>query len=507
MRTYRNGVRVFAVLMAVVALLAFGSQPALADGAPMGQDVHVAQTLGTRELSVVLRRVDEVPGPLRVDVLTHVGTAAGTLTLRLTPTGVSVGTDGLPPAGSVVGEGELVLGAVPGSYGITLRVDRPGPWELAVDDGQRIGRIPFVVPAPVRSPPDVVAYAGFSAAGGLLLLALGLAVWSRRWWPPLVPACGMIAALAVGVTGASLSPLTPLPPQPGLQIDATADNVAAPYAGGRPPTTDYSRPPVNMLVRASKASAGRPVDLDLLLSDGSTGRPVDDLLVRDNALIHLLVVSPSGRLWHLHPVRYGPGHYQVSLVAAEPGHYAISAELARRGGGVQLIRSATGLDVGEGLSTVTALPVPGGLGARNVDGIRVDLTASTLSAGTASTITAKVGETADLQPWLGMVGHLIVVGPLSGSAPVGTAAESAPIWGHVHAMAATPRGAVSRPDETVAAFGPVVRFTHTFLEPGRYRLWLQVERNYSLVTVPAVLDITAPRDSTAPETEGGRSSS
>lgn len=247
MRTYGNGARACVVLLGLVALLVLGGQPALADGAPAGDDVHVAQTLGARELSVVLRRVDEVPGPLRVDVLTHAGTAAGTLTLRLTPTGVSTGTDGLPPAGSVTGEGEVVLGSLPGSYGTTLRVDRPGPWELTVDDGLRIGRIPFVVPAPVRSPPDLVAYSGFSVAGGLLLVALGVAVWSRRWWPALIPACGLIAAIAAGVTGASLSPVTPLPPQPGLQVDATVDNVAAPYGGGRPPTTDYSRPPVNML--------------------------------------------------------------------------------------------------------------------------------------------------------------------------------------------------------------------------------------------------------------------
>ncbi|GAA3136790.1 hypothetical protein [Streptosporangium carneum] len=499
MRTYGNGTRARVVLLVLVALLTLGGRSALADGAPTGEDLHVAQTLGARELSVVLRRVDEVPGPLRVDVLTHVGTAAGALTLRLTPTGVSARADGLPPAGSVVSEGELVLGSTPGSYGTTLRVDRPGPWELTVDDGRRSGRIPFIVPAPVRSPPDLVAYSGFSAAGGLLLVALGVAVWSRRWWPPLIPACGVVAAVAVGVTGASLSPLTPLPPQPGLQIDATVDNVAAPYSGGPPPAAGYSRPPVNMLVRASKASAGRSVDLDLLLSDGSTGRPVDDLLVHDDALIHLLVVSPSGRLWHLHPVQAGPGHYQVSLVAAEPGHYAISAELARRGGGVQLIRSATGLDVGEGLPTATALPAPKGLGSRDVDGIRVDLAASTLSAGVAGTITARIGETADLQPWLGMVGHLIVVGPLPDSEPVGVAAESAPIWSHVHAMAAVPRGVGGRPDETVAAFGPVARFTHTFPAPGRYRLWVQAERNHSLMTVPAVLDITAPE-------EGGRPS-
>ncbi|MER7212645.1 hypothetical protein ABT340_36780 [Streptosporangium sp. NPDC000239] len=523
MRTYGHRVLfipAFVVLLATV--LVVGQRPALADGAPTGQDVHVAQTLGTRELSVILRRVDEVPGPLRVEVLTHAGATSGTLaetsgspagtasatgsgavsgfgsgggggrlTLRLVPTGASGADDGLPAAGTVVSQAELVLGATPGVYGTTLRVDRPGPWELTVDDGRDSGRIPFVVPAPVSSPPDTVAYAGFSVAGGLLLLALGTAVWSRRWWLPLVPACGMVAALATGVTGAALSPLTPQPPLPGQQVDATVDNVVSPYTAARPVNADYSRPPVNMLVRASETTSGRLADLDLLLTDGSTGRPVEDLLVHDDALVHLLVVSPSGRLWHLHPVMAGPGRYRVGLALAEPGHYAISAELARRGGGVQLVRSASGLDVAPGATPVAAAPQPEGPGPREIDGVRVDLAVTAPSAGAATTVTVKLGERADLQPWLGMVGHLIVVGPLPDSTPVGAAAQTAPVWGHVHAMAPRPRGAASRPDETVAMFGPEVRFTHTFPEPGRYRLWAQVERGYALVTVPAVLDVTA----------------
>ncbi|MGH3585136.1 MAG: hypothetical protein ACRDQ0_02335, partial [Pseudonocardia sp.] len=57
-----------------------------------------------------------------------------------------------------------------------------------------------------------------------------------------------------------------------------------------------------------------------------------------------------------------------------------------------------------------------------------------------------------------------------------------------HAMAPrAPRA--DAPDETVAAFGPEVRFTFTFAEPGRYRAWVQAERGYAVLTVPAALDI------------------
>ena len=99
-------IRWIATLLAAVAtLLALGASPAHADGAPAGTDIHVSQSLGERELTVVLRRVDVVPGPLRVDVVTHAGSPAGTLTLRL---GTGVAT--------------VRLGATPGTYGATLRL-------------------------------------------------------------------------------------------------------------------------------------------------------------------------------------------------------------------------------------------------------------------------------------------------------------------------------------------------------------------------------------------------
>jgi hypothetical protein len=435
--------RSVAMLLLMLGAILGITAPALADGAQAGADLHVAQTLGDRDLTVIIRRVAEVPGPVHVDVVTHAGSAPGEITLTARAAGAATST------------AKVVLGAAPGFYSGVVHVDRPGPWELAVDEAT----IPFVVPALVSSPWENATYGGFIAAGLFLFVALVFAV-SGRPRLALVPTAGVVAGVAVAMTAALLSPSIPPVAAPGTQLDPTFGNVTDPYQ--RTSTVDFSRPPVNLV------PSMRGDDLVLGLTDGSSGRPVDDLLVHDSAFIHLVVVSPSGQLRHLHPIRTAPGEYRARLRASEQGTHAIAAEIARRGGGVQLLRSSIDLSGGA---------------ARPDDG-RASLTTDIREAGRPSTITAGFGRR-DLQPWLGMLGHLIVVGPISGS-PV-----TAPIWAHVHAMIPPTPGMPDKPDESVAAYGPDVPFTYSFPLPGRYLVWIQVERDYSVVTVPTVVEVPA----------------
>lgn len=508
-------------------LVSIGMGSVAADSASSGLDISVAQSLGDRELTFILRRVTSVPGPLRVDVVTHAGTAAGRLTLVATPTGVSTRPT-RPAPGAPTAEAVVELGGTPGMYSATIRMDRAGPWELAVGDGTRVARIPFIVPAQVTSPPERLVYGGFLVAGVLLPVAVVLAIRARRSVWALVPAAGMVAGVAVSVTAALLSASLPLPPQPGGQLDPTVDNVTDPYAVNQPLISDFSRPPVLLTVAGSPVTAGQPGDLDLVLIDAATGAPVDDLVVHDSALVHLLLVGPTGRLSHLHPIRIGPGRYQVHLAAPQAGRYALSAELARRGGGVQMVRAASGFTVGPGApapefaSTTVHLDGDDKAASTVVDGSQVTVRTTTPLAGAPTTITAEFGDVADLQPWLGMVGHLIMAGPLPTDPDIAVAVQNSPIWGHGHSMGgtsmegmsdmpgmdmpgmhmtepATSRGTMlmppangeSAPDETVAAYGPDVPFTYTFPLPGRYRVWIQVERHYTVLTVPLVLDVAA----------------
>jgi hypothetical protein len=510
------------VVVLCVLFLSAGSAPVFADTPSSGGDITVAQTLGDRELTVVLRRVTSVPGPLGVDIITHAGTTPGVLSMTLTPTGTTTGSATLPAPGVPTARSAVELGTIPGTYSATMPVDRPGPWELAIGDGQRTARLPFVVPVQTVTPPERLVYGGFLGAGVLLLVSVVVAVRARRSGWALLPAGGTLVGLSVAITGAVLSASLPLPPQPGNQLDPSVDNVTNPYALSQPLTSDYSRPPVTLTLEGTPLTAGRAADVGLDLTDGATGAPADDLLVHDSALIHLLVIGPTGRLWHEHPIRIAPGRYQQHLLLPVAGHYALSAELVRRGGGVQLVRAAAGLDVAPartaGSPGAVPDPVHVGAGGSNtgmavVGGVRVTVTTTNAVAGMPTTVTARVGDAADLQPWLGMVGHLIIAGPLKPGDVVGTAVQSASVWAHVHSMGGSsvsdnsmggmsmpgngmgamvgmaPVNGDSAPDETVAAYGPDVPFTFTFPVAGEYRLWIQVEREYTVLTVPVVLDV------------------
>jgi hypothetical protein len=227
----------------------------------------------------------------------------------------------------------------------------------------------------------------------------------------------------------------------------------------------------------------------------------------------------------------------------------VSAELERRGGGVQLVRAAAGLDVLPASPAVAALSVQpdttggplrlgnGPVTASTVVGSTpITVTATGAMAGRPITITAKVGDTADLQPWLSMIGHMIVAGPLppNSGVAIGEAVQNTPLWAHAHSMGGAmpmtgmpmtgmpmtgmpmtgmpmagmsgpananagmggmigmaPVNGDSPPDETVAAYGPDVPFTFTFPIAGQYRLWIQAERQNTLLTVPVVLDVAA----------------
>jgi hypothetical protein len=222
--------------------------------------------------------------------------------------------------------------------------------------------------------------------------------------------------------------------------------------------------------------ADTPLTLTLDLSDGSTGLPVEDIVPHHEALLHLVILSADGAdFTHVHPARVGPGRYTIGFTPARPGRYTAYAEIQRQDSGTQVL--ARDFELG-GAAVPAAQPAPG-LGPRAVAGLQVSVASSLtpLRAGKQATLTfsfsrggAPIG---DLQPWLGMGGHLIA-----------RTADGA-TFAHVHAVGPMAPGGVLT---SGIVYGPDIRFVYTFPQPGRYQLWGQFRHEQQILTVP--LEVT-----------------
>ncbi|HWQ14858.1 MAG TPA: hypothetical protein VNL77_18810, partial [Roseiflexaceae bacterium] len=404
-----------------------------------------------------------VPAPLFVSIAAREDLGGATLSLRAAPRGRAL--EGAPTVSTATIPGTPVV------YKAQLELDRPGDWELeVVAEGPRgagRARIPFsVTPAPL--PPHTVPL--LVSLGGLFLLLLaGVLVaavsQSRGRAPPRRTSWALgQAAFAFGVAAAIFG---------GQQIAGSFQ--AASSAG----TPGDGRPHVNVALRTEPAQpvAGQELLLALELSDGGTGLAVDDLAPHHEALLHLVVIDETGAAFeHLHPARESPGRFVARFTPARPGRHTAYIELARHESGTQVVARdflVTGKET-------AAPPAPPGLGLREVDGLQIDVTSSVPApqAGRQAVLTFRLAAggrpVADVQPWLGMAGHLIA-----------RSADGA-VFSHVHAAEPpAPPGPLGQGTR----YGPEIRFVYTFPAPGYYHLWAQFQRDGRIVTVPLALDV------------------
>jgi hypothetical protein len=217
--------------------------------------------------------------------------------------------------------------------------------------------------------------------------------------------------------------------------------------------------------------------LTLNLSDGGTGLPVDDLMSHHEALLHLVVIDQSGGFMaHLHPARVAPGRFVADLMPDRAGRYSAYAEIARMDSGTQIIAREF---LVSGSSAARA-PDGQGFGVRTDGPLQIDVRSSAgpPRAGSQTTLTfsfAQAGQPVrDIQPWLGMAGHVIA------------RSDDGAVFGHVHAAEpASPPGQAG----SGVRYGPDIRFAYTFPQPGRYQLWAQFKHNDRIVTVPVTVEV------------------
>jgi YtkA-like len=221
--------------------------------------------------------------------------------------------------------------------------------------------------------------------------------------------------------------------------------------------------------------AGEPVELEIRvrLTGSFEQREVVDFDVQHERLMHVFVVSEDlTEFSHEHPEPAGPGVFRLTRRFSRPGRYRVFVDVAPRDAGAQVLAA----------SLVVGGQAPAGAPAAAPPAdtrVALDLPPGGVPVGRTVIVTAiltdaKGRPVRDLEPWLGAVGHLMLVH------------EDATTFAHAH------------PDDRERGVGKDGRipFLVRLPKPGPYKGWLQIERRGKIETIEIALEAQRPAPGT-----------
>jgi hypothetical protein len=225
---------------------------------------------------------------------------------------------------------------------------------------------------------------------------------------------------------------------------------------------------VELIVRSTpeKPNAGEPVKLDMMLHD-SQGNMLKDFELNHDKLAHLILIREGlDEFAHLHPSVDSNGNLRETHTFAKAGKYHVYLDYKAEG--QPPATSQSELTIG-GNSEPAAKLVPDTTGLARGDGLQAKITMRDSNEG-SRIVSFQLHQNdqqpvQDLEPYLGAMGHLVVV--------------SANGKDYVHAHPLTASSADGK-----------VEFDVHFPRPGIYKLWGQFQRSGRVYTVPTVIEFT-----------------
>lgn len=197
--------------------------------------------------------------------------------------------------------------------------------------------------------------------------------------------------------------------------------------------------------------AGREEAFEMRILN-SEGRAVRDFDEQHEVRMHLIVIRRDLMYYqHLHPSLGADGTWLVSLTLPEPGVYRAFADFAIDGEPLTL-----GVDL-TAPGDYEPGPLPAPTGTARADDYEVALEAGVVAAGTEAMLVFRITRggqvVVDLEPYLGALGHLVVL------------REGDLAYLHVHPVDAS--------GTADSASRSRITFHARFPSMGRYRLFLQ----------------------------------
>lgn len=261
---------------------------------------------------------------------------------------------------------------------------------------------------------------------------------------------------------------------------------------GATKTTSSSRATVS----PAQLKPGKPQAMLIFVRDGR-GRPDERFALQHEKLMHLIVVSDDLTFFdHLHPQYVGGGRFRVTANLPASGSYTAFADYLPQGGSPQV--SALHLQAGSGSTASVPLTPDSPLSKRAGDlTVTLKLDSGSIAPGRQTPLTFFIKDgngnpVTDLQPYLGAMGHLVVIrqSPVltaadylhahpedQGGHSMGAMAEMHHTHGERQQMAGMDQMAASQKAEPGS-----VSFKTVFPGPGTYRLWAQFQRNGKIIT-------------------------
>lgn len=272
-----------------------------------------------------------------------------------------------------------------------------------------------------------------------------------------------VTIMLFGLLGCGKQPVPSAPP--------SGDHSAH---GGKSAASGNHAGHAGMAEKAQPASIVRDAGWDDLKPGDATtlkfhlereGEPLSQFDPLHERVMHFIVVRDAlDEFQHLHPQVAPDGTASVEITFPTAGKYLVFVDCQPHGEAQQTVRHEMLIAGDPPVAPELKVEVPGiikvkdsqaNVTLQSKDGERLVTFAHTDLAGKPLT---------DLEPYLGAMGHLVVIGAETGE--------------YVHAHA-----------ETQSAPDGRVEFAAHFARPGIYKAWGQFQRKGNVFTIPAVLEV------------------